>query len=155
MLLFSQNHILIQIHVVTFSYRVAQYEIKISQLTYLRNFQSNKTISPENKKDEDEDMMMKEKDSKSVEIVALKEELENVRKTHKDQKEEAVRKSQLDLENKLKDAENHLIESKMKLQELEANLSSKNQLWTKKEHIYKTFTEFQLGALKVICVINN
>ncbi|KAD6795756.1 hypothetical protein E3N88_06652 [Mikania micrantha] len=104
-----------------------------------------KMMSREEKKHEDEDTEIIGKDSKSAEIEALKQELENVRKTHK---EESARKSQPDLEKKLKDVENHLSESKMKLQELEAKLRSKSQVWNNKEHIYKTFTEFQLGALK-------
>ncbi|KAL8188589.1 hypothetical protein R6Q57_029877, partial [Mikania cordata] len=104
-----------------------------------------KMMSREEKKPEDEDVEIIGKDSKSAEIEALKQELENVRKIHK---VESARKSQPDLEKKLKDVENHLSESKMKLQELEAKLRSKSQVWNNKEHIYKTFTEFQLGALK-------
>ncbi|KAL8234217.1 hypothetical protein R6Q59_020317, partial [Mikania micrantha] len=105
-----------------------------------------KMMSREEKKPEDEDVEIIGKDSKSAEIEALKQELENARKTHK---EESARKAQPDLEKKLKDVENHLSESKMKLQELEAKLRSKSHVWNNKEHIYKTFTEFQLGALKV------
>ncbi|KAK1414933.1 hypothetical protein QVD17_30698 [Tagetes erecta] len=117
-------------------------------VTRTGNNMKGPTISLEDKKDGEEDMEMKGKDNKSVEIAALKQELENVRKIHEDQNKEATRKSQLNLENKLKEVENHLLESEMKVQELEANFSLKSQLWTNKEHIYKTFTEFQLGALK-------
>ncbi|KAJ0764925.1 putative minus-end-directed kinesin ATPase [Helianthus annuus] len=123
--------------------------------------QADKTILSQEKKNEDEGAKMKEKDSKSSEIAALKkekdsksseiaalkQELENARKTHEDQKE-AARKSQLDLEKQLKDVENRLIESQMNLEDVEAKSRSKSQWWTNKEHIYKTFTEFQLGALK-------
>ncbi|KAK9072396.1 hypothetical protein SSX86_008830 [Deinandra increscens subsp. villosa] len=114
----------------------------------LNNIHTSKYMYEEKKTTEDEDIDIKEKDSKSAEIEALKQELENVRKTNEDQKDEAVRKLQLDLEKKLKDVENHLTESKMKVEELEAKSRSNSQYWTKKEHIYKTFTEFQLGALK-------
>lgn len=121
---------------------------------FLKKFQPDKSISTEEKKTEDEDVKKKEKDRKNAEIAALKQELENVRKKHEDQKE-ASRKSQLDLEKKLKEAENRLAEAKVNFEELEANSRSKIQMWTNKEHIYKTLTEFQLGALKVILCVTN
>ncbi|XP_076940829.1 kinesin-like protein KIN-14P [Bidens hawaiensis] len=109
--------------------------------------QANKSISTEEKKTEDEDVKKKEKDRKNAEIAALKQELENVRKKQEDQKE-ASKKSQLDLEKKLKEVENRLTEAKVNFEDLEANSRSKIQMWTNKEHIYKSLTEFQLGALK-------
>lgn len=115
--------------------------------------QTENTNSHEEKKNEELDVerIMKEKDSKSAEIAALKQELEKARKKHEEhclQIEAAGRKAQVGLEEKLKEVENLLNKSKMKVQELEANSQSKMHWWNKKEHIYKTFTEFQLGALK-------
>lgn len=117
-------------------------------------FQTDKTKLHEETKTEDQDVerKMKEKDSRSDEIATLKQELENIRKTHEYhclQIEADARKVQVDLEKKLKEIEDHLNESKMKVQDLEAKSRSKSQWWNKKEHIYKTFTEFQLGVLKV------
>nr|XP_043617546.1 kinesin-like protein KIN-14P [Erigeron canadensis] len=114
---------------------------------------ADETISQEERKNEDQgvDRNMKEKNSRSAEIVASKQEAENIRKTNEDQRlqiETAAKKAQAELEKKLKVVESQLHESKMKVQDLEAKSLSKSQCWYKKEHIYKTFTEFQLGALK-------
>nr|GEY36008.1 kinesin-like protein KIN-14C [Tanacetum cinerariifolium] len=115
--------------------------------------QTDKTTLHEEKKTENQEVKrkMNEKDSTSAEIAALKQELENVRKAHKDhclQLENDAKKAQDDLEKTLQEVENHLGESKRKVQQLEDKSRSKSQKWNKKEHIYKTFTEFQLGALK-------
>ncbi|KAL4573500.1 hypothetical protein LXL04_020308 [Taraxacum kok-saghyz] len=115
--------------------------------------QPEKTNLSMEKKIEDEEVeeIIKEKDSRNAEIAGLKEELENARKEHQEycsQIEASARKTQEDLEKKLKEFEDHLNESKKNVQELEAKSRSKSQWWSKKEHIYKTFTEFQLGALK-------
>lgn len=102
--------------------------------------------------DQEAEKKRNENDNRSAEIADLKQELADARKAHQErclQIEAAAKKAQLDLEQKLKDVENYLHESKTKVQELEAKSRSKNQWWNKKEHIYKTFTEFQLGALKV------
>ncbi|XP_071691267.1 kinesin-like protein KIN-14K isoform X2 [Rutidosis leptorrhynchoides] len=114
---------------------------------------TDKTKLHDESKAEDQDVErnMKEKDNRSEEIAKLKLEMENIRKSHKDycSKIEAdAKKVQVELEKKLKDVEDHLNESKMTVQELEAKSRSKSQQWSKKEHIYKTFTEFQLGVLK-------
>ncbi|KAI3780207.1 hypothetical protein L2E82_10178 [Cichorium intybus] len=115
--------------------------------------QPEKTILPPEKKMDDEEVeeIIKEKDSRNAEIADLKQELENARKSHQEycsQIEASARKTQQDLEKKLKEFEDHLNESRKNVQELEAKSRSKSQWWSKKEHIYKTFTEFQLGALK-------
>lgn len=117
-------------------------------------FQPEKMNLPMEKKIEDHEVeeIIKEKDSRNAEIADLKQELENARKAHQEycsQIEASARKTQQDLEKKLKEFEDHLNESKKNVQELEAKSRSKSQWWNKKEHIYKTFTEFQLGALKV------
>ncbi|KAI3515783.1 hypothetical protein L1887_14687 [Cichorium endivia] len=115
--------------------------------------QPEKTILPPEKKMDDDEVeeIIKEKDNKNAEIADLKQELENARKSHQEycsQIETSARKTQQDLEKKLKEFEDHLNESRKNVQELEAKSRSKSQWWSKKEHIYKTFTEFQLGALK-------
>ncbi|KAL7588217.1 hypothetical protein Lser_V15G40875 [Lactuca serriola] len=115
--------------------------------------QPEKMNLPMEKKIEDHEVeeIIKEKDSRNAEIADLKQELENARKAHQEycsQIEASARKTQQDLEKKLKEFEDHLNESKKNVQELEAKSRSKSQWWNKKEHIYKTFTEFQLGALK-------
>ena len=56
---------------------------------------------------------------------------------------------QQELEKKLKEVMNFLAESRNRVKELEALSESKSLGWTKKEHIYQIFTEFQLGALRV------
>ncbi|XP_073317006.1 kinesin-like protein KIN-14C [Primulina huaijiensis] len=74
-------------------------------------------------------------------------ELENKLKAAVSQLTESRNKVK-ELENKLEEAVNQLTKSMNKVKELEAYSESKSLCWSKKEHVYLTFTEVQLGALR-------
>ncbi|XP_073128123.1 kinesin-like protein KIN-14C isoform X2 [Henckelia pumila] len=81
------------------------------------------------------------------EATGSQQELENRLKEAVSQLTESRNKVK-ELENKLKEAVSHLTESMNKVKELEAFSESKSQSWNKKERVYYTFTEAQLGALR-------
>ncbi|KAA8542705.1 hypothetical protein F0562_023796 [Nyssa sinensis] len=107
----------------------------------------------EKKKLEEQDLvrLMKEKDHNTNELSALKQELEIARKTYEQQclqMETEAKGPQQELQERLKEVEKLLTESRNRVKELEAYSDSKYQRWNKSEHIYQIFTEFQLGALR-------
>nr|XP_033513214.1 kinesin-like protein KIN-14P isoform X4 [Nicotiana tomentosiformis] len=94
---------------------------------------------------------LKEKEDHKQEIAALKQEMEIAKKSyehHTLEMEKKATESQQELEEKLKEATSLLTESRNRIKELETFCQSKSENWTKKEHIYQIFTEFQLGALR-------
>lgn len=117
-------------------------------------WQNEKTNREEKKKTEDESIvrLMKEKDQSNVEISALKQELEMTKNTYKmrclDLENEA-KSSSSELEQRLKELEHLLEDSKNKVRELESYSENKCQSWSQKESSYKSFMEFQFGALQV------
>nr|XP_009761312.1 PREDICTED: kinesin-4-like isoform X3 [Nicotiana sylvestris] len=94
---------------------------------------------------------LKEKEDHKQEIAALKQEMEISKKSYEQHTLEMDKKAteaQKELEEKLKEATSLLTESRNRIKELETFSQEKSQDWTKKEHIYQIFTEFQLGALR-------
>ncbi|XP_019257869.1 PREDICTED: kinesin-like protein KIN-14P [Nicotiana attenuata] len=94
---------------------------------------------------------MKEKEDHKQEIATLKQEMEIAKKLYEQhtlEMEKKATEAQQELEEKLKEAMCLLTESRNRIKELEELSQSKSQNWTKKEHIYQIFTEFQLGALR-------
>ncbi|KAL3824785.1 hypothetical protein ACJIZ3_020814 [Penstemon smallii] len=59
-----------------------------------------------------------------------------------------AREAQQELESKLKEVVSLLTESRNRVKELEAFSESKSERWSKNQHIYQIFTDFQLGALR-------
>lgn len=115
---------------------------------------SEKSKAEEKKKLKEVDVveLMKEKDESSLEISALKQKLEFAKKTselHCSRVETEAKSAKADLEAKLRELEGLLTASRIKVKELEENSDSKNQGWSRKENIYLSFLELQLGALRV------
>ncbi|XP_019163237.1 PREDICTED: kinesin-like protein KIN-14P isoform X2 [Ipomoea nil] len=105
--------------------------------------------------------LMKEKGDADQEISVLKQEFEEAKKTYeqnclqmKTETSEVQRsleerlKEITSLEERLKEVSNHFTESRNRVQELEEFSAAKSQQWSKIQHIYQIFTEFQLGALR-------
>lgn len=95
---------------------------------------------------------MKEKDQSRLEISVLKQELASTKKKCELrclQVETEAESAKADLEAKLRELEGLLTASRNKVKELEEISDSKIQGWSRKENIYKSFLEFQLGALRV------
>nr|GMD39397.1 kinesin-4-like isoform X1 [Ipomoea batatas] len=105
--------------------------------------------------------LMKEKGDANQEIAVLKQEFEEAKKTYeqnclqmKTETGEVQRsleerlKEITSLEERLKEVTNHFTQSRNRVQELEEFSEAKSQQWSKIQHIYQIFTEFQLGALR-------
>lgn len=121
---------------------------------YFNALQTEKTKMEEKKKLEEQDVvrLAKEKEQINNEIWTLKQELETGRKANEEsclRMETEAKKTQQQLEERLKEVLHLLTESRSRVKELEAYSESKNQRLSKKENIYQNFTDFQLGALQV------
>ncbi|KAL1824743.1 hypothetical protein ACET3Z_011521 [Daucus carota] len=88
-------------------------------------------------------------------INLLKQELETTRKGYEQhclQLETEARGVQQDLEEKLKELEQYLTDSKSRIRELETTIQSESRRWKKREHIYQICAEFQISVLRVCSV---
>ncbi|KAK1565614.1 hypothetical protein Q3G72_030783 [Acer saccharum] len=95
--------------------------------------------------------LMKEKDQHNLEISRLKQELEMAKKTYELrclQMETESKGAAANLVDRLKELESLLTDSRNKVKELERHSESKFEGWSKKENIYQSFLDFQLGALR-------
>ncbi|CAH9088386.1 unnamed protein product [Cuscuta europaea] len=105
--------------------------------------------------------LMKEKDDSNQEVDRLKKEFEETKRNYDQQclqmKTETTgaqhdlekRLKQItSLEERLKKVTEHFSESQKRVKELEKISEEKSQKWSKIQHIYQIFTEFQLGALR-------
>ncbi|WOG93558.1 hypothetical protein DCAR_0312844 [Daucus carota subsp. sativus] len=84
-------------------------------------------------------------------INLLKQELETTRKGYEQkclQLETEAKGVQQDLEEKLKELERYLTESKSRIRELETTIQSESRRWKKREHIYQICAEFQISVLR-------
>ncbi|XP_068641306.1 kinesin-like protein KIN-14C [Aristolochia californica] len=100
--------------------------------------------------EQDLSRLTKEKQNCDIEIMELKKELEVAKRTYEErfrQMGTQVKETKVGLEEKLKEVEHLLTESRDKNQELEAFSLSEVQSWSKKEHTYQTFLSFQFQAL--------
>lgn len=96
--------------------------------------------------------LMKEKENSDFAISALREELDIMESKHAEhclQVETRANNAKLELEERLKQFDNLLTESRNKATELEAISESKVQSWKKKERNYQKFIGFQFQALRV------
>ncbi|KAJ8773027.1 hypothetical protein K2173_028204 [Erythroxylum novogranatense] len=102
-------------------------------------------------KEEDTVRLLREKEQKNLELSALKQELEIVKKTHEMrclQMETETKGSKVGLEAKVKELEHLLEDSRSRMKVLDALSKSKSQNWNKKEDIFRSFMEFQIGAIQ-------
>ncbi|XP_044465600.1 kinesin-like protein KIN-14C isoform X2 [Mangifera indica] len=125
-------------------------ELVVKQLQQLK---AEKLNVEEKKKLEEENVvkLVKEKDQSRLEISVLKQELASAKKKCELrclQVETEAESAKADLEAKLRELEGLLTASRNKVKELEEISDSKIQGWSRKENIYKSFLEFQLGALR-------
>ncbi|XP_057954477.1 kinesin-like protein KIN-14C isoform X2 [Malania oleifera] len=122
-------------------------------MNQLQQIKTEKTKMEEKKKLEEQDVvrLRKEKEHYNQEISTLKQELDIVRNTYEhrcSQMETQAKGAKVELEERLKELEHLLADSKNKVKDLEAYSESKCQRWNKKEHIYKICMDFQFGALR-------
>lgn len=95
--------------------------------------------------------LMKEKENSDLAVLALKEELDRMKINHAEdclQLATRANNAKLELEERLKETENLLTESRNKARELEAISESEVHSWKKKEHKYHKFIGFQFQALR-------
>lgn len=122
-------------------------------MNQLQKIKIEKAKIEERKKLEEQEVVKirKEKDHSDMEILTLKEELEVAKRTHEDyrlQLQANAQEAKVELEKKLNELECLLIDSRKKVDELEAYSESKSRRWKKKEHIYQNFIDYQYGALQ-------
>ncbi|XP_044487038.1 kinesin-like protein KIN-14J isoform X2 [Mangifera indica] len=128
--------------------------IVVNQLGQLK---ADKTKMEEKEKLEEQNVLRlkKERDHSSIEISALKQELEMEKKTHILhclKLEAQVEDTKVESDRKLKELECLLIDSKKKVKELESFSESKYQRWKKKESTYQNFIDYQFAAIQDIRV---
>ncbi|KAH9621131.1 hypothetical protein KSS87_023803, partial [Heliosperma pusillum] len=95
--------------------------------------------------------LKKLKEETSIEVSVLKQELEMAKKTHElrfKELEGEAKQLKSELEKKLRQQDELLEDSKVKMKELELNSQSKSQIWAKKEHTYEKFMHLQLSGLQ-------
>ncbi|KAK9278353.1 hypothetical protein L1049_027918 [Liquidambar formosana] len=141
-----------------FKAREEKYQSRIRVLEALatgtsEETQTERTKMEEQKKLEEQDVerLMKEKDYFNLEISTLKQELEIARKTYELrclQMEMETMGAKAGLEERLKELEDLLIDSRNKVKELEETSESKYQMWNKKEHGYQKYMDLQFDTLQ-------
>lgn len=108
----------------------------------------------EEKKLHSEDIIrvIKEKENSDKVVSELKQTLETMKRAHQEQLQQLERNakdSELELKQRLKDAEHLLSESRLRREEIEAELRSKYQNWSKKEGIFRSFIALLLQSVQV------
>ncbi|KAB5524675.1 hypothetical protein DKX38_022424 [Salix brachista] len=95
--------------------------------------------------------LIKEQEQRDVELSDLKQELKLAKQRHELhclQMETEAKAAKDGLEGRMKKLEILLEDSRNQVRVLEAYSQSKSNMFNKKEHIFKSFVEFQFGALK-------
>ncbi|KAL5727477.1 hypothetical protein ACHQM5_000669 [Ranunculus cassubicifolius] len=123
----------------------------------LQQIKTEKTLMEERKKLEQQDVvkLQKEKDNTILEISALKQELESTKKTyeqHCSQVQTQAKETQVELEERLRELDQLLANSRKKEKEIEAFSESKAQSWKTKETSYMNFVDLQSEALQELRV---
>lgn len=112
----------------------------------------------ERKKFEEEDLMKQKDQNNNHEISEMKQELEITKKTYELkclQMETEANGAKTELEERSKELEQLLEDSKYKVKQLESYSESKYQSWNQKEHICQSLTDFQFGALRVYMLLDD
>uniref|UniRef100_A0A6N2KN80 Kinesin motor domain-containing protein n=1 Tax=Salix viminalis TaxID=40686 RepID=A0A6N2KN80_SALVM len=96
--------------------------------------------------------LIKEQEQRDVELSDLKQELKLAKQRHELHclQMETEAKAAKDGSRRMKELEILLEDSRNQVRVLEAYSQSKSNMFNKKEHIFKSFVEFQFGALKSI-----
>ncbi|KAL6006096.1 hypothetical protein ACLOJK_040141 [Asimina triloba] len=122
-------------------------------MNQLEQMKVEKAKMEEGKKLGDQDVvrLTKEKENSDVKVLALKEELEIAKKGYEErclQFETQANEGKTVLEEKLKEVEILLMDSRNKNKELQAFADSKVQSWKKTQHVYQNFIGFQCQSLQ-------
>lgn len=142
------NHFLYSIFVFFFMF----YVLSSMMWMYLGQVEKAKMQDREKLGEQDIVRLMKEKENSDLAVLALKEELDRMKINHAEdclQLATRANNAKLELEERLKETENLLTESRNKARELEAISESEVHSWKKKEHKYHKFIGFQFQALRV------
>ncbi|KAJ0964797.1 hypothetical protein J5N97_025935 [Dioscorea zingiberensis] len=122
-------------------------------MNQLQQIKTEKTLMEERKKLWEQDLVrtMKEKESRDQMILQLKQDLEttkSVYEQHCQQLEVKSRETKVEMEERLKEVELLLEESRKKAKELEAFSESKFQNWNQKKHICHNVIGLQLQSVQ-------
>ncbi|KAK8690865.1 hypothetical protein V6N13_074391 [Hibiscus sabdariffa] len=128
-------------------------EENVVVLNHLQHMKFEKSKLEERGKAEEQDVLelKKEKVQKDLEISRLREELESSKKMHEVHclhLEAQAEDNKVLLENKLKELECLLSDSRKKVDELQSFSESKQKRWKDMERSYQSFIDQQFGVLK-------
>ncbi|XP_054824248.1 kinesin-like protein KIN-14J [Prosopis cineraria] len=126
-------------------------KIWLQQLKFALQVEKTK-MEEKNKLDEQGVVRLKqEKVRGEIEISALKQELELVKKEHEElhmQSELRAEESKSEYEKRIRELECGLSDARNQAKKLEAFIESKSLKWKNKENSYQSFINYQFGALK-------
>ncbi|KAL9684660.1 hypothetical protein QQ045_022101 [Rhodiola kirilowii] len=129
---------------------VEENEVLTSQLQKVKNEKSK--IEEYKKHDEQKlALFLKDKDHTDLQILALKDDLDMTKRTFGNllsELETHARETKLEMENKVKDLEFLLIESRKKFHDVEDLYASESLLWEQKESTFKGSLELQSRSLQ-------
>ncbi|KAJ6977125.1 kinesin motor family protein [Populus alba x Populus x berolinensis] len=119
----------------------------------LQHLKIEKSIMEGEKRLEEEHVakLIMEREQRDLDLSTLKQELELVKETHELrhlQMEAEAKGAKAGLEERLKELELHLEDSRNQVKVLSAYSESKSKTFNEKEDIFKGFVEFQFGALQ-------
>ncbi|CAA7392013.1 unnamed protein product [Spirodela intermedia] len=126
----------------------------------LQTIKTEKIKLEERKKHEEQDRfrLSKEKENSDLMVTELKQEMERKSKSYEQHSmllEMKARETQAELEERIKEIEVLLQQSRQRAEEIKAVAESKVQSWNTKEQIYKNFLGSQLQALQGLRVSSN
>ncbi|KAG5155586.1 hypothetical protein JHK82_013555 [Glycine max] len=141
-----------------FKAREGKYQTRINALETLavgttEENEVEQTKFEEKKKLEEQDFsrLKKEKVHSEIEISALKQDLEIVKRTHEEHVSELelrATESKAEYEKRIEELKLHLADARKQVKELEAFSESRFLKWKNKEDTYQTIVNFQFGAFQ-------
>nr|XP_029120262.1 kinesin-like protein KIN-14C isoform X2 [Elaeis guineensis] len=126
-------------------------QIVMNQLKLMK-IEKSKVEEKMKLREQDVGRLMKENENKDQTIAELKQELEMTNKMYEhrcQQLESKAKETKLHLDERIKQVEFLLAESKKRIKELESASESTLQNWSKKEHIFQNFIGFQLQSMQL------
>ncbi|CAJ1937424.1 unnamed protein product [Sphenostylis stenocarpa] len=123
----------------------------VQQLKYALQVEQTKFEEKHKLEEQDFSRLKKEKVRSEIEISALKQDLDIVKRTHEKHVSELelhAAESKAEYEKRIEELKLHLADARKQVKELEAFSESRFLNWKNKEHTYQTIVNFQFGAFQ-------
>ncbi|KAL5188785.1 Kinesin-like protein KIN-14J [Glycine soja] len=123
----------------------------VQQLKYALQVEQTKFEEKKKLEEQDFSRLKKEKVHSEIEISALKQDLEIVKRTHEEHVSELelrATESKAEYEKRIEELKLHLADARKQVKELEAFSESRFLKWKNKEDTYQTIVNFQFGAFQ-------